>query len=40
MKFEEKQKGESSDISVNEKSERMANGKDRGNNESITQNSI
>ena len=40
MKFEEKQKGKSSDISVNEKSERMANGKDRGNNESITQNSI
>ncbi|XP_078314717.1 uncharacterized protein LOC144619737 [Crassostrea virginica] len=36
MKFEEKQNGKSSDISVNEKSERMA----KGNDKSITQNSI
>ena len=40
MKFEEKQNGKSSDISVNEKSERMANGNDKGNDKSITQNSI
>ena len=40
MKFEEKQKEKSSDISVNEKYERMANGNDKGNDASITQNSI
>ena len=40
MKFEEKQKEISSDISVNEKSERMANDNDQGNDESITQNSL
>ena len=40
MKFEEKQKEKSSDISVNEKSERMANGNDKGNDASITLNSV
>ena len=40
MKFEEKQKEKSSDISVNEKYERMANANDKGNDASITQNSI
>ena len=40
MKFEEKQKEKSSDISVNEKYERMANGNDKGNDANITKNSI
>ena len=40
MEFEEKEKGKSSDISENKKSERMANGNDRGNDEIIIQNSI
>ena len=39
MKFEEKQNGKSSDISVNKKSEGMANGNDRSNNKNITQDS-